>query len=257
MSLRRQTEILQAVRRSGTSSIVELAEQLDVSTETIRRNIKPLVDNGSVLRFHGGIMHPDHHDEPPFSRRMQLHEEGKRAVAKVVAKSIQNGDSLILDNGTTTAYVAEALSHHSQLVVVTNSAEIACRLAARNGNRVFMAGGELGGDDASSFGPGSIEFVKQFKVKYALISVGGITKAGDLVDFHLFEAEFSRAAMDQADETWLIADATKFGRNAPVRVCPLSDVDLLITDADPPQEFERQRKSAQVRLLTPAGPAER
>ena len=105
--------------------------------------------------------------------------------------------------------------------------------------------------------------VLQFFALAALMTLFGApaqaqeTKAGDLVDFHLFEAEFSRAAMDQADETWLIADATKFGRNAPVRVCPLSDVDLLITDADPPQEFERQRKSAQVRLLTPAGPAER
>lgn len=250
MSLRRQTEILQAVRRAGSSSIVELAEKLDVSTETIRRNIKPLVEQGSVVRFHGGIMKPDHLEEPPFARRMSVHEEGKRAVAEIVAKSIQDGDSIILDNGTTTAYVAEALAHHSQLVVVTNSAEIACRLASRNGNRVFMAGGELSGEDASAFGPGSIEFVKQFKVRYAVMSMGGINTNGDLTDFHLFEAEFSRAAMNQADETWFIADSTKFGRNAPVRVCELSDIDVLITDKEPAVEYLRRCKEADVKLIT-------
>jgi DeoR family transcriptional regulator, glycerol-3-phosphate regulon repressor len=251
MSLKRQTEILRTVRKMGTSSITDLAERLDVSTETIRRNIKPLVEKGSVVRFHGGIMDPEHLEEPPFARRMQVHESGKRAVANVVAKLIQDGDSLILDNGTTTAYLADALARHSRLVVVTNSAEIACRLASRNGNRVFMAGGELSGDDASSFGPASLEFVKQFKVKYAIISVGGITSRGELVDFHLIEAEFSRAAMGQAEESWIIADSSKFGRDTPVRVCPLSEVSVLVTDAEPPAEIARVCREAGVQIRTP------
>lgn len=250
MSLKRQAEILQAVRRTGSSSIVDLAEQLDVSTETIRRNIKPLVEKGSVLRFHGGIMDPDHLEEPPFERRMQIHEAGKRRVANLVAEFVQDGDSLILDNGTTTAYVADALANRNRLVVVTNSAEIACRLASRNGNRVFMAGGELSGDDASSFGPASLEFLKQFKVRYAFISVGGITNRGDLVDFHLFEAEFSRTAMNQADETWVIADHSKFGRDAPVRVCELSEIDTIVCDSEPSAEFSRRCRESDVRIIT-------
>lgn len=251
MSLKRQNEILQTVRREGTSSISDLAEQLDVSTETIRRNIKPLVEKGSVVRFHGGIMAPELVEEPAFERRMQVNEASKRAVANSVAAMIQDGDSLILDNGTTTAYVAEALARHSRLVVITNSVEIAYRLATRNGNRVFMAGGELSADDASAFGPPPIEFVKQFKVRYALISVGGITRHGDLGDFHLHEAEFSRAAMKQAEETWVIADASKYGRDAPVRVCGLADVDVLITDHEPSAEFAQNCKDAGVRILTP------
>jgi DeoR family transcriptional regulator, glycerol-3-phosphate regulon repressor len=257
MSLKRQTEILQAVRKTGSSSIVDLDEQLDVSTETIRRNIKLLVEKGRVLRFHGGIMDPEHLEDPPFSRRMQVHEVGKRAVADIVANVVQDGDSLILDNGTTTAYVADALVHHSRLVVVTNSAEIACRLASRNGNRVFMAGGELSGDDASAFGPASLEFVKQFKVRYAFISVGGITSRGDIVDFHLYEAEFSRAAMSQAEETWVIADSSKFGRDAPVRVCELSEVNTLVSDKEPAAEFARRCRDADVRILTSSSKAKR
>ncbi len=252
MSLKRQSDILHAVRESGSYSITELAERLAVSTETIRRNIRPLIENGSLLRFHGGIMDPDRQDEPPFQRRMQVNRESKRRVAALVRSMIRDGDSLILDNGTTTTYVAEALSDHSGLVAVTNSAQIACRLSSRNNNRVFMAGGELSGDDAAAFGASSLDFLRQFEVKYALISVAGVTGRGDLVDFHLFEAEFTRAAMKQAHETWVIADTSKFGREAPVRVCDLAAIDVIVSDAAPSPDFARLCREADVRLVTPA-----
>jgi len=250
MSLKRQADILQAVRETGSASITELAARLDVSTETIRRNIKPLIEQGSVLRFHGGIMSPEQTEDPPFQRRMQLNRAGKRKVADLVLDMVRDGDSLILDNGTTTTYVAEALRARSNLVVVTNSAQIACRLASRNNNRVFMAGGELSGDDAATFGPSSIEFLKQFEVRCALVSVAGINARGELVDFHLFEAEFSRAAMAQAEETWVIADQSKFGREAPVKVCELGMVQKIITDAPTPEDFAARCAALGVPVVT-------
>ncbi len=250
MSLKRQSDILQAVRESGSASITDLAARLGVSTETIRRNLKPLIAQGSVLRFHGGIMSPEHMDDPPFQRRMQLNRNGKRQVAALVLGMVRDGDTLILDNGTTATYVAEALTARANLVVVTNSAQIACRLANRNNNRVFMAGGELGGDDAAAFGPGSIEFLKQFEVRCALITVAGINARSELVDFHLFEAEFSRAAMAQAAESWVITDHSKFGREAPVKVCELAQVQKIVTDAAPPEEFAARCAAAGVQLVT-------
>ena len=250
MSLKRQADILQAVRETGSASITELAARLDVSTETIRRNIKLLIEQGSVLRFHGGVMSPEQMEDPPFQRRMQLNRTGKRQVAALVLDMVRDGDSLILDNGTTTTYVAEALAARSNLVVVTNSAQIACRLASRNNNRVFMTGGELGGDDAAAFGRGSIEFLKQFEVRCALISVAGINARGELVDFHLFEAEFSRAAMAQAEETWVIADQSKFGREAPVKVCELGMVHKIVTDAPPPEDFAARCAALGVPVVT-------
>ncbi|MCB5943469.1 DeoR/GlpR family DNA-binding transcription regulator [Acidocella sp. KAb 2-4] len=250
MSLKRQSDILQVVRESGSASITDLAARLGVSTETIRRNLKPLIAQGSVLRFHGGIMSPEHMDDPPFQRRMQLNRNGKRQVAALVLGMVRDGDTLILDNGTTATYVAEALTARANLVVVTNSAQIACRLANRNNNRVFMAGGELGGDDAAAFGPASIEFLKQFEVRCALITVAGINARSELVDFHLFEAEFSRAAMAQAAESWVITDHSKFGREAPVKVCELAQVQKIVTDAAPPEEFAARCAAAGVQLVT-------
>src|SRR3712207_5753428 len=139
MSLKRQSEILNVVRQQGTCSITDLAEVLAVSTETIRRNIQPLIESGAVLRFHGGIMIPEQLDEPPFQKRMQVNRDAKRMIAGMVRDVVRDGDSLILDNGTTAAYVADALANHSRLIVVTHSVAIASRLASRNGNRVFIA----------------------------------------------------------------------------------------------------------------------
>lgn len=251
MSYKRRSEILQALRETGSYSIADLAERLSVSTETIRRNLKPLIESGEVIRFHGGILDPGKVEEPPFRRRMQVNRDAKRAIAALAAAAVRDGDSLILDSGTTTTYLAEALSGHSRLFVVTNSAEIACRLASRNNNRVFMTGGELSGDDAAAFGAASTDFLRQFEVNFAFISVGGITARGDLVDFHLFEAEFARAAMAQAQENWVVADRSKFGRDAPIRICDLSMVDAVVCDGRTTPDFERRCREADIRLLTP------
>lgn len=182
---------------------------------------------------------------------MKVNREAKQRVAALVAARIEDGDSIILDNGTTTTYVAEALSEHRNLIVITNSAEIACLLAPRNGNRVFMAGGELRSDDAASFGPQTTSFLRQFQVKYALLSVAGVTPRGEFVVFHLGEADFSNAAMEQAEQTWIIADHTKFGRAAPIKVCDLDRPDHLFTDRTPPAEFTERLKSATITVVTP------
>lgn len=257
MSLKRQNDILQAVRAAGSSSITELASRMAVSTETIRRTIQPLIEAGALLRFHGGVMVSDAVDEPPFQRRMHVNHAAKWAVAAIIGDLVKDGDSLILDNGTTSAYVADALAGHSRLTVVTHSVQIAHRLASRNGNRVFFAGGELSGEDGAAMGPQAITFLRQFQVRYAFVSVGGVTLAGDLGDFHLFEAEFARAAIEQAQEAWVIADASKFGREAPVKVCQVSAIDAVVTDAPPPAAFVTRCREAGVRIVTPAAGAEK
>lgn len=250
MSVQRQSEILRAVRQAGSASVTALADALGVSTESIRRDIKGLIESGAVLKFHGGIMDPAHQEEPPFQRRMRVNREAKRKIAGLALALIRDGDSLILDNGTTTAYVAEALTARAKLVVVTNSAQIACRLAGRNGNRVFLAGGEVSGDDAAAFGPGALTFLRQIQVRYALLSAGGIGPQGDIRVFHLFEAEFARAAMGQARESWVIADASKFGREAPVQCCALTAINRLITDTPPGASFHAACAEANVEIVS-------
>jgi DeoR family transcriptional regulator, glycerol-3-phosphate regulon repressor len=250
MADHRQAEILRAVRQAGSISISALAARLDVSTESIRRDIKALVEAGAVRRFHGGIADPAFEEEPPFERRMRVNREAKRHVAALAAGLIQDGDSLILDNGTTTAYIAEALAARAKLMVVTNAAQIACRLAGRNGNRVFLAGGEMSGDDAAAFGQSAMAFLRQFRVDYALLSAGGIGPRGEIRVFHLYEAEFARIVMGQARESWVVADSSKFGRAAPVEICPLASINRLITDSPPAAPLRAACAEADVEIVT-------
>ncbi|MEO1847152.1 MAG: hypothetical protein ABGY05_07260 [Pseudomonadota bacterium] len=112
-------------------------------------------------------------------------------MAKVAATLIEDGDSLIIDCGSTTAYVAQALCDHSDLHVITNSVEIARTLISRNENRVYVTGGELRADAAAAFGKVAVDFIQQFNVDYAVLSIGAVNKKNELLDFYLCEAEFS------------------------------------------------------------------
>jgi hypothetical protein len=107
-STQRQSEILRLVRAQQTCTITELAEVFAVSDETIRRDIKPLISEGVLLKVHGGVMLPDRLDEPPFQRRMQENLEAKRVIAARVCDLVRDGDSLILDGGTTCVHIANA-----------------------------------------------------------------------------------------------------------------------------------------------------
>lgn len=246
---RRQSEILTSLRERGSCSIGELARQLRVSEETIRRNLKPLVARGLLHRVHGGVVLPQELGEPPFERRMRENEAAKRCIAAAAAEMIEEGDSVMMDTGSTTAYVSRALYRHSRLVVVTNSAEIARGLATRNGNRVYMAGGELRADDAAAFGPAALSFLRQFRVKFAILSIGAIDERQGLMDFHLSEGELSRTVMAQAEQVVVVADHSKFGRSGLVRVCDLTDIHVLITDRDPPAAFARKLREANVHVV--------
>ena len=229
--------------------IQDLARRLDVSEETIRRNVKKLAGRGLVRKVHGGVYLPDAVQEAPFAQRMDENQDAKRLIAAQLARMIKNGDSLILDIGSTTAYVARALRGHHDLFVVTNSVAAAQMLATRNNNRVFMAGGELRAHDAGAFGREAITFVRQFSVQYAILSAAAIDAETGFMLFDLQEAEFSREIIQHAEKSIVAADATKFGRRAPVRIEDPSVIDTLVTDAPPPGDIAAFLEEATVNLV--------
>ncbi len=142
--------------------------------------------------MHGAISLPSLSGEAPFDRRMRENAEAKRIIARMVAATIADGDSVMLDTGTTTSFLARELLGHRRLTVVTNSSDIARTLATVNGNKVYMAGGELRSDSGAAFGVSAIEFVGRFKVDHAVISAGAVDAVGGVMDYDLEEAEFAR-----------------------------------------------------------------
>ena len=236
---RRQLDILESARRFGTIGIGELAGALGVSDETIRRDVRLLVARGDLVKLHGAVRHADSGREAPFERRMRENVEAKRAVARAAARLVEDGDSLMMDTGTTTSVFARELLTKRGLTVVTNSSDVARTLATVNGNRVYMAGGELHGDNGAAFGRSACAFAAEFHVRLAVISIAAVNAATGLMDYRLDEAEFARIVLSRGERRLVLTDSSKFDRSALVRVAGFDEVDLILTDRAPPAVLDR------------------
>lgn len=244
----RHKAILGEVTSTGSCAVADLARRLDVSGETIRRDIKRLASQGLLRKVHGGATLPGPLHEASFTQRMGENAAAKEAIARAAAAHVADGDTLAFDTGTTTAYVARALADRRDLLVVTNSLEIGRTLAGRGdrGARVLMAGGELQAELGAALGPTAVEFVSQFRVRTAFLSAGAIDAEGGLTDYDLAEAEFSRALIAAAERVFVVADHSKFGKRALVRACDIEAIDMLITDKEPPPDLARKLEQAGV-----------
>lgn len=240
----RQQEIISALRRAGGSLRVQaLARELDVTEETVRRNLKSLAENGVVDKVHGGACLSDREDDGDFKQRLALRPAAKQKIAKCAASMISNGSSLFLDIGSTTSFIADALREHENLLVITNSVSVAYKLSTRNNNRVFMAGGELRSQDGGVFGSQAMDFANNFKTDFAMLSAAGISSEHGFMLFDLEEAEYSRAIIANAKTRIMAADSSKFGRPAPVTAFDPSLVDILVSDQAPPYDIATAARS--------------
>lgn len=239
-----QSAILDALRITGRESIVSLAERLNVSDETVRRHLKDLVEQGAVHRVHGGVVLAGAFAEPPFSRRIKERVAAKRTIARAVAALVSDGMTLLIDSGSTTTYVAEALQQKSGLTVVTNSVEIARTLVGRGDCAVQLAGGALRADIGAAVGHEAIEMIKQFRGDLAILSIGAVDAKDGYMDFDIDEARIARTMIDRADRTIVAADAWKFTSKARVRVCSFEPIAMLVTDEVPPAPLREKLDTA-------------
>lgn len=230
----RHEQILTLVRDRGTQSVAEIAGHCLVSEETIRRDAAALALRGLVTKMHGFVGLVQELPEAPFDRRMRANREAKLAVCKQAASLVADGDSVMLDTGTTTFYLAEALRDKRDLTVVTNSPDIARLLSGISGNRVHLAGGEISLGNVTCFGPATVEFVTRFKVKHGFISAAAVSARDGIMDTNLLEADFARAVLRCSEQGNVLVDASKFGKTAFARVCGFDAVTRLISDERPP-----------------------
>lgn len=244
-----QSAILDALRITGRESIASLAERLDVSDETVRRHVKDLVEQGAVHRVHGGVILAGALAEPPFSRRIKERVAAKRAIAKGVADHVSDGMTLLIDSGSTTTYVAQALLQRSGLTVITNSLEIARTLVGRGDCSVHFAGGALRADIGATIGHEAIALIREFRADLAILSMGAIDVKDGYMDFDIDEARIARTMIDRADRVVVAADAWKFTAKARVRVCSFEPVSLLVTDETPPPQLLQQFTAAGTEIV--------
>lgn len=254
MLSKRHADILRILESKGSVTISALAGQLGVSLETVRRDVRPLTETGAIVRFHGAVGLAGQIGEAPFQKRMRENAEAKKAIARALAATIRDGDSIMLDTGTTTSYVARELTSHRRLTVVTNSSDIARALATVNGNRVYMAGGELRSDSGAAFGKSALEFIARFTVNHAVISAGAVDVSG-VMDYDLEEAEFARLVLTRGERRVVVTDHTKFGRRGLIAVARYADIGELVTDRAPASGIAEALEVAGAKLTLAGWPS--
>lgn len=253
----RQTNILDRARQFGRVDVDGLADHFAVTPQTIRKDLNDLCDRGFLKRVHGGAIHPSGVVNVAYQSRRVLAAEEKRQIGLHAASLIPDNSSIILNIGTTTEQVALALTRHEGIMVVTNNLNAAQDLRDAQSAEVIIAGGIVRASDGGIVGDAAVDFIRQFKVDFAVIGASAIDEEGTILDFDLREVRVSQEIIRNARQTILVADAMKFDRLAPIRIADLGAIDILVTDRPPPEtivEFcARHRTQIEIAPESPEG----
>ncbi len=249
----RQAEILDIAKAEGRVQVEDLATRFSVTPQTIRKDLNDLCEAKALTRIHGGALFPSGTENVRYEARRSIAATEKQAIGRAAADLIPDKASLFINIGTTTEAVGEALLNHHELMVITNNINVANRLRVYPSIEVVIAGGVVRGSDGGIVGEAAVDFIKQFKVDYAVIGASAIDEDGALLDFDFREVKVAQAIIANARHVILVADSTKFERTAPVRIGHLSQVHTFITDVCPSQKLQEIAASRGVQLIETAG----
>jgi DeoR/GlpR family transcriptional regulator of sugar metabolism len=248
---RRRAELVRLVRSRGQVTVTELAALFDVSLDTIRRDLDLLAERGLLTRTHGGAVPLDAlamHDTP-FAERLNAHKGAKTCIGRAAAALVGDGETLIVNGGSTTRAFAAELAGRRNLTIVTNNLSIPAVLSGDAVRDVYVLGGQYRPESQVTIGEVRFAPVSGISVDSAVIGVGGITARAGLSTTLLAEAVMIEAMIATASRTIVVVDASKFGHNAFAHIVPLSRVHLLVTDAEPGPELGAMLADAGVETL--------
>lgn len=232
--LERRERIIAELRTNPTVRVAALARAFGVSTETVRRDLDALSDGGLVSRTYGGAALPAIGVEPSLAERQRELTEERERIARRAFELLAPREVIMVDCGSTTWHFARRLAIEPlPLTVVTNSLGIASTLAANPALRVVVCPGDYAAGEGGTFGPDTLDFLRRFHADKAVIGAGGLTVEGP-TEVQPDAAWVKRAMIERARRRILLVDHSKFDQARYEVVCPLGDLDDLVTDARPP-----------------------
>ncbi len=230
----RQQEILRLAREGGRVDVLSLAEEFQVTAETIRRDLKALDRAGLVRRVHGGAIPAGRLDfEPDLAERDAVAADEKQRIARAALAELPGGEgpgSVILDAGTTAARLAAEIPLEAELTVVTHGLPVAARLADHPGLTLHLVGGRIRHRTRAAVDDWALRAYREINADVLFLATNGFSLDGGLTTPDLAEAAVKRALIAAARRVVLLADSAKFGQQHFARFGDLADVDLLITD---------------------------
>ena len=235
----RHLKILNILKESPTASIKELADRLDISQSTIRRDLDELTTQGLVRRVFGGaILERQNWNEPPFELRETLHSQEKDKICRCAAELITDGDILFIDGGTTTQFIVPYLASKKNLTVVTCGLNVAYELNRLENITTFIVGGELYTDSHSISGALALAVLDVYKIRCtkALIAASAVSAEHGVTNRILDRIPLKRKAMEISQKSIVLADGSKIGTVALGQIAPITEFSDLITDASAHEE---------------------
>lgn len=245
----RKNEILTALTRQGKVDVDRLAAEFSVTPQTIRRDLNALVEAGLIARTYGGAKLVASTGASTYEARRMKNLAAKAAIAQAAATIVPDGASVALNIGTTTEQVARALMRHQDLTVISNNTNIIQIMRPAPLRSLVAIGGEVRPEDGAIVGGDAVAALANYKVDIAIIGTSALDPEGAALDFDVREVSVARAILENARETVLVADVSKFDVQAPNRICTLEALDTIVLNAPPPPQFAAAAKAAGTTLI--------
>ena len=235
LARQRKEYLLKVLQTQGQIVAREVSRELQLSEDTIRRDLRELAATGRLQRVHGGAL-PSSPAVVDFAGRQQIASDAKVAIGRAAAKMIRRGHVAILDGGTTTLQIARHLPHDLHATIVTHSPTIAVALVENPSVEVILLGGRLFKHSVVTVGAAAVEAVARIRADLYFMGVTGIHAKAGLSTGDLEESHMKRALMASAAETHVLASAEKIGAASPYVICPLTDIDGIVAEAGIPKK---------------------
>lgn len=250
LAAERRRIITDRIRATGQVVVSALSTEFQVSEETIRRDLEALEKGGIATRIYGGaVLRGNDRSAPPYSIRKNTNIEPKVTIARALSRLVRDGDTLMVDESSTSAYAVRALRQKKNITLITNSLELLREMTGQDTWHVVSTGGSLKTDVLAQVGPHALRTVGSYHAAYAILSCRGINEQLGLADSDEAVVQIKQAMIGSCDRSILLADHRKFDRSGLVALGPLGSVDTLITDTAPSPQWQERLEQAGVELI--------
>lgn len=249
LPIERKNEILTKLTLEGKVIVGDLAQHYNVTEETIRRDLDKLEKEGLAKKTYGGAVKNDSFNvDLPFTVRKQTNVEGKKYISEIIGGLIDDGDYILLDSSTTALFTVKSIFTKNSITLITNSIEVLLETPHKNDWRIISTGGEFIRNGLSFAGRQAESVIDEYNVDLAVISCKGIDMQKGITDTRDYNAQIKKAFMRSAKKIYLAVDHTKFDKTSFVKFADISDIDAIVTDAEPSDEWKSYLASNNVKL---------
>ncbi|MFJ8244905.1 DeoR/GlpR family DNA-binding transcription regulator [Peribacillus asahii] len=250
----RHQKIESFLKQHKAVKAAELASLLNVSIDTVRRDLETLEKKGTIKRVHGGAILKQSNTtvlNKLFNEREVKNLENKQEVAALAVELIEEGQAIALNGGTTTIEIAKVLVEKFQrLTIITNDIRILSILGANKHFNVILSGGFFNPEEYTLYGKQCEEILANFNIDIAFITVNGLSLENGLTDFRIHEVGVIQTILSRTKYKVVVADSSKFETSSYINVCPLKEIDLIVTDRSIPSNIVEDYNKANIRILS-------